>query len=447
MPESHAVTESPDLQRLRDVCRGAFRAAVDAVDPAKLVRERLGRVGSHAVVHVGGRDLRFPLPLPIVGAGKPVAAMAAGCLASLGEDALRGVVVTVDGYQRSVPGVEVLRAGHPLPDERGLQAARRILGVAGEARQGILVLLGGGASSLLVQPRPPVTLADKVAMTQQLLACGATIEQLNAVRKHLSIIKGGGLLRVGAGPVVTLAISDVVGDDPATIGSGPTVPDPSTFADALDILEGYGLRGRAPATVVELLERGSAGAEPETVATEDALARRATYDIVGTNATALAAAAAAMRRNGFAVDIVSEPLAGDTTVEAEGFARRLLRRGDAASCVIAGGETTVVVRGRGRGGRNQEFALAMVEPIAGSEWVVLSAGTDGVDGPTDAAGALVDGATAGRASAAGLDSRAALAQNDSYGYFATLGDLFRPGPTGTNVMDIKIAVRAAAGQR
>lgn len=441
------MTESPEFQRLRGICRGAFRAAIDAVDPAELVRERVRREGSQAVVHVGGRDLRFPLPLRVVGAGKPVAAMAAGCLTSLGEDAVRGVVVTADGYERSVPGVEVLCSGHPLPDERGLRAAERLLRVAGDAQQGVLFLLGGGASSLLVRPRPPITLADKVAMTRQLLACGATIDELNTVRKHLSTVKGGGFLRVGAGPVATLAISDVVGDDPATIGSGPTVPDPTTFAEALGVLDRYGLRRIASATIIELLERGSAGVEPETVAADEAVARRAIYDIVATNGTALAAAAAVMRRNGFTVDIVADPLAGDTSTEAEGFARRLRSPGGSASCLIAGGETTVVVRGGGRGGRNQEFALALVDPLAGSDWVVLSAGTDGVDGPTDAAGALVDGATAARAREAGLDSTAALAENDSYGFFAALGDLFRPGPTGTNVMDIKIAVRVAAGER
>lgn len=368
--------------------------------------------------------------------------MAAGCLAALGGDSLRGVVVTADGCEREVPGVRVHTAGHPLPDGRGVRAAGEILAAASAARDGLLVLIGGGASSLLVQPRQPVTLDEKIATTRLLLACGATIAELNTVRKHLSLIKGGGLLRAARVPVVSLLISDVVGDDVATIGSGPTAADPTTFRDALAIFDRYGIRADAPRAVVNLLERGVAGAERETLKPGDPGVAAAATAILAGNRTALAAAAESARRCRFPVDVVAAPLTGDTTEEAAGFARRLLAAPPGRHCVIAGGETTVVVNGNGRGGRNQEFALALAEPLAGSGWVVLSAGTDGIDGPTDAAGAFVDGTTADRARAAGLDLRRALEQNDSYGFFAALGDGFRPGATGTNVMDLKIALNA-----
>lgn len=429
---------------LRDAARAAFAAAVAAVDPARLVAARLARDGDHACITAGGRVRRWPLPLTIVAAGKPAAAMAAGCAAVLGAGALRGVAVTADGCERPVAGVRVYPAGHPLPDPRGVAAAAEALAVARTAEAGLLVLLGGGASSLLVQPRPPLSLADKVATTRLLLACGADIGELNTVRKHLSLVKGGGLLRAAPHDVVALLLSDVVGDDPATIGSGPGVPDPTTFADALAVLARRGIRSRVPAAVLALLERGAAGAETETVKPGDAAAARATADVLAGNGTALAGAAAALRRHGFTVDVVAEPLTGDTTAAAIAFAQRLPVPGSGPRCVLAGGETTVVVRGGGRGGRNQEFAAALAAPLAGSGWVVLSAGTDGIDGPTDAAGAFVDGTTVARARRAGLDLARTLEDNDSHGFFTALGDGFRPGATGTNVMDIKIALHAGA---
>lgn len=433
----------PELSSaLRADARAAFAAAVAAVDPAALVAARVARDGENACITAGGRVHRWPLPLTIVAAGKPAAAMTAGCAAVLGADAVRGVAVTADGCERPVPGVRVVPAGHPLPDARGVAAAAAALAVARAADAGLLVLLGGGASSLLVQPRPPLTLADKVGTTRLLLACGADIGELNTVRKHLSLVKGGGLLRAARHEVVALLLSDVVGDDPATIGSGPSVPDPTTFADALAVLARHRLRRRVPASVLALLERGAAGAEAETVKPADAAAARATTYVLGGNGTALGGAAAALRRRGFAVDVVAEPLTGDTTAAAIAFARRLPAPGSGPRCVLAGGETTVVVRGGGRGGRNQEFAAALAVPLAGSGWVVLSAGTDGIDGPTDAAGAFVDGTTAARARRAGLDLARALEENDSWGFFAALGDGFRPGATGTNVMDIKIALHA-----
>lgn len=425
-----------------------FDAAVQAADPDALVRSRLCRDGDHAVIRVSPESqVRWPLPLTIVAAGKPAARMSAGCVAALGADAVRGVAVTADGCGDPVPGVRRFEAGHPLPDERGVRATRALVRLARTGHRGLLCLLGGGASSLLVCPREPLSLADKLATTRLLLACGAEIAELNTVRKHLSQVKGGGLLRAAPGDVVTLALSDVVGNDLATIASGPTVADTSTFADALTVLDRYDLRSRAPRAVVDVLEAGDRGKLPETVKPGAPELARSVSAVIGDNRKALDAAAALARSAGWDVEVVAAELVGDTTVAARRFAALLKATIRPRRCILAGGETTVVVRGSGRGGRNQEFALVLAEEIAGSDWTVLSAGTDGIDGPTDAAGAFVDGETTRRARAIGLDPAAALAGNDSYRFFAALGDLFAPGPTGTNVMDVKMALHPGTAVR
>jgi glycerate 2-kinase len=311
------------------------------------------------------------------------------------------------------------------------------------AKQGaVFCLISGGASSLLVRPRPPVTLAEKMEVHRLLLACGAEIREVNAVRKHLSAVKGGGLLRdTRMRPITTLVLSDVIGDDPSVIGSGPTTADPSTFADALDVLERYGLVDRVGRTVRDLLARGTSGEEKETVKPGDPVSLGTETIVVGSNQMALAAAASEARRLGYEPLLDPAPVLGDTTVAARQWLRNARPRVDGRRrCAIAGGETTVTVRGRGRGGRNQEFALALVEALDGAAMAVLSAGTDGIDGPTDAAGAFVDGASLSRALAMRLDPASALVANDSYEFFDRLGDLLRCGPTGTNVMDIKLAV-------
>jgi len=301
----------------------------------------------------------------------------------------------------------------------------------------------------MVHPRPPVSLAEKIETNRLLLECGAAIEELNTVRKHLSNVKGGGVLRHSPATVVSLLISDVVGDDPATIASGPTTPDPTTFADAMRIVRGYKLEKRLPPAVTELLKAGVRGEAQETVKPGDPEAQRSVGAVIGSNSLALDGAAAAARARGWDVELVGEAITGDTAEAAGKFGRSLRvlashQRERRGLCVIAGGETTVVVRGSGRGGRNQEFSLALAEHLAGAPVLALSAGTDGIDGPTEAAGAFVDGETLQRAGARGLDAMRALAVNDSYTFFRDLGDLLVCGPTGTNVMDIKIALLAAA---
>jgi len=370
--------------------------------------------------------------------------MAAGALDAVAPALLRGAIVIPHGSVPSLAGIEIFAGSHPLPDQRSADATLGLLRALARARrrQPLLVLISGGASSLLVQPRPPVTLGEKMDVTRRLLACGAPIAAVNTVRKHLSLIKGGGLLRhCGGRTVHTLLLSDVVGDEPSVIGSGPTVADPTTYADAAAVLARHGLLEQVAPAVRTLLERGVRGEVEETLKPTSPLAACATETVVGTNRRALDAAAAAARQLGYSTVVRAAPLTGDTSVAAACWVREIRGRcAGARWCAIAGGETTVAVRGSGRGGRNQEFALAMARALAGTGMSVLSAGTDGIDGPTDAAGAFVDGSTLARGEACDLAVDRALAANDSYPFFDQLGDLLRTGPTGTNVMDLKIAV-------
>jgi glycerate 2-kinase len=296
-----------------------------------------------------------------------------------------------------------------------------------------------------VQPIPPLVLADLIATNEVLLASGAQIDEINTVRKHLDSVKGGGLIRIARGrPFVALILSDVIGDDPVTIGSGPASADPTTFADALDILERHRLRRLLPPAVVQLLEAGVRGEVPETLKPDEEELAGVANVVIGSNRDALEAAGVAARRAGYEPVIADRPLVGDTTEAAQVFTTWVLRQREGTNrplCLLAGGETTVRLGDSpGRGGRNQEFGLACARALAGRGIDLLSAGTDGVDGPTDAAGAWVDGSTLERARKLGLSDAAALAAHDSYAFFDALGDLFRPGPTGTNVMDIKIAL-------
>jgi hydroxypyruvate reductase len=298
---------------------------------------------------------------------------------------------------------------------------------------------------MLVRPAPGLTLEEKVAATTRLLACGASITEINVVRKHLSVVKGGGVVRHADGRSVwTLILSDVIGDDIGTIGSGPTAPDPSSFGDALDVVLRYGLEPELPPPVVEHLREGLAGRRPETPKGGERCFGNVRNEIIGSNGMALDAAAACVSALGFTPLLWDVPVNGDTTEAGTRFAAELVRTCREArrpTCVLAGGETTVRLRGTGKGGRNQEFALAAALALDGVEGVdLLSAGTDGVDGPTDAAGAFANGRTIGEARARGLDPEGALIRNDSYSFFEALGHLFRPGPTGTNVMDLKIAL-------
>jgi glycerate 2-kinase len=369
--------------------------------------------------------------------------MAAGVEAVRPPVSTSGLVIVAARDALAPAGVDIRVAGHPSPDARGLRASAELIRTAAAARgDPIVCLISGGASSLLVRPAPPIRLDDLVAVNRVLLACGADIREVNAVRKHLSIVKGGGLLRLATTrPLLTLIVSDVVGDDPSDIGSGPSVPDPTTFADAMHVIDRYALAAHLPIAVRDRLRRGVDGLERETVKPGDPAIAGTEVAVVGCNAQAVAAATDAAERLGYETLVEPSSLVGDTTEAAHAWARRIVGAIEGRRrCAIIGGETTVTVVGRGRGGRNQEFALAAATPLRGRRIAVLSAGTDGIDGPTDAAGAFVDGSTLDRAAAGGLDPVAALNANDSHTFFDQLGDLLRCGPTGTNVMDLKIAI-------
>ena len=383
----------------------------------------------------------------VVGAGKAAAGMAAGVEQQLGPERTVGVVVTAPGCGDGPRSVRVVFGSHPLPDQRSLDATAALIdAIRHDGVAPVLCLISGGASSLLVQPRPPVSLADKLATHLLLLESGADIEAVNTVRKHLSMVKGGGLLRLSGGRAVrTLILSDVIGDDPSVIGSGPSVPDPTTYSDALAVLDRRALRGRVPATVRALLEAGAGGAAEETLKPGEIDPARVDVAVVGSNRVARAAAARRAAALGYEPIIDECEVAGDTTTAAQRWAGQIAALpADRRWCAIAGGETTVVVRGQGHGGRNQEFALVAAQAIEGMPIALLSAGTDGIDGPTDAAGAMADGWSMIRVRSVGLDPTRALADNDSYRFFDRLGDLLRIGPTGTNVMDLKLAVQVGS---
>lgn len=343
-----------------------------------------------------------------------------------------------------------LLAGHPLPDARGLHAADEALALVGrlQAEDLLLVLLSGGASALLPAPVPGVSLADKAAVTALLLRSGATIHELNAVRKHLSRTKGGGLARAAApARIVTLALSDVVGDDPSTIASGPTVPDPTTHADAIAALQLRGCWDEAPASVRAHLEAGRRGDVPETPKPGDPVFRRTGVEIVGSNRLSLEAAAREARRAGFRALSLTTRLEGEAREAARvlvAILRECVETGRPARppvCLLASGETTVTVRGNGSGGRNQELALACVEPLSGfpRPAAVASLATDGIDGTSDAAGGIADDESLERARGLALaPPQVFLSSSDSNGFLAPLGDLIVTGPTGTNVLDLTV---------
>lgn len=379
----------------------------------------------------------------VVGAGKAGGTMARAVEQFLSGRISAGCVNVKDGDTARTRLIELRPCGHPVPDERGFNGAKRIAEICADAGENDLVicLLSGGASALTPYPSPPITLGEKQETTKLLLASGADIHEINAVRKHISAIKGGQLARLAApAHVLSLILSDVVGDDLDVIGSGPTAPDASTFQTAFSVLEKYDLRERVPARVRERLRNGAL----ETPKAADPLFENVENIIVGSNQKSLESAARAAKDLGYKTLILSSSIEGETRDVARmhaAIARQIRIYEQPARppvCVISGGETTVTMRNgnAGKGGRNQEFALAAAIEVAGLEDIlILSAGTDGTDGPTDAAGAMADGATVARANSSASD---ALRNHDAYPLFEELGDLVTTGSTGTNVMDLHL---------
>ncbi len=390
-------------------------------------------------------------PIDLLAAGKAAVPMARAFVAALPASLRRGVLVNPAGGESLPQPFTHVAAAHPVPDECSVRAGRAALelarGVGPDAC--MVVLLSGGASALMTAPAPGVPLEAKREVTRLLLRADADIRAVNCVRKHLSDVKGGRLAAASAGRTVTLAISDVVGDDTSVIGSGPTVADPTTFGEALGILDACGGRRAFPAEAVRRLERGAAGEAPETPKPGDRRLRHSSVHVIGSRTDALDGATREAQRLGYQVIAAQAPVVGEARArgrEHAAWLAALAREHAGPLCVVSAGETTVRVRGSGIGGRNQELALAAVPGLAAMDRpvVLASVGTDGIDGPTDAAGAIADTTSAARARATGFDPMQYLEANDAWSFFDPLGDLLRTGATNTNVGDVQVALLGVA---
>lgn len=449
-------SEGAILQEMRQQAEKIFQAALRAVDPVEAI---LGHAKvEDEILLIGERRLALKdyERIFVVGAGKADAPMAQAVERLLGDRVAEGVIVVKDGHGLPLKHVRVHEASHPVPDERGIRGAEDILSVARGAgdRDLVICVLSGGGSALLVSPVESVSLQDKQEVTRLLLACGANIHEINTVRKHLSRVKGGGLARLAhPATVVSLILSDVIGDDLDVIASGPTVPDSSTYHQAVQVLKAYGIWEQVPKSARDYMEKGVNGKIEETPKPGDISFRNDSWELVGTNLQALRAARKEADSHGYKSLILSAMIEGETRDVAKmhaAIAKEVLSSGNPIStpaCILSGGETTVTLQGEGRGGRNTEFALASAIALEGMEHVVvLSGGTDGTDGPTDAAGAIADGETVFRARAEGHDANDYLRRNDSYPFFQALGDLVMTGPTRTNVMDVCIMLVRRTGK-
>jgi hydroxypyruvate reductase len=444
------MTKRSSSRKLKSDALAIFQAGLRSANAAEAIKRHvritrsLLRAGDYII------DLKEFDRIFVVGAGKAAAAMGFALEDIVGRERISGGVLNVKlGHNKPTPKLlTIYECGHPVPDEFGSQGALAIETILRQltARDLLFVLISGGASALLPAPAPPVSLRDKQKITDQLLKRGADIFELNAVRKHLSRLKGG-LLASLAYPatVVTLILSDVIGDPLDVIGSGLTAPDESTFGDGLRVLSKFGLTALAPRSVMARLEEGALGHVAETPKPGDPIFASVYNVLVGSNRLALEAASRQAQDLGYRAVVLSSSMQGETREVAKAHAeilREVMKGYGPArnpACLLSGGETTVTVAGKGKGGRNQEFALAAAIQLNGERnWAVLSGGTDGTDGPTDAAGAFAGDTTVSRALLAGLSPAAHLAENDAYPFFERLGDLVKTGPTGTNVMDLHI---------
>jgi glycerate 2-kinase len=422
---------------LKHTAEDIFRAALKAADPYVAVK------GRETYLRKRFEDGGFQR-LVVVGMGKASGEMARAVHDTLGDMVAEGVVVTKHGAASLSEGrtglIRILEGGHPVPDEHGVSAAREIVHLleGADERTMVICLISGGGSALLAAPYGDITLAEKQEVTKALLTGGADITEINSVRKHISAVKGGRLaLAAHPATVVSLIVSDVIGDPLDVIASGPTAPDESTYAQALAILEKYSVN--TPKSVRSHIARGKDGNEPETPKPGDPVFERVENLIIANNRGALDAARLRAAALGFDVEILTDSLQGDIASVASFLNEELLKRGKPGHCLISGGEPTVVVTGSGLGGRNMELALRMGLLIEGqSATCMLSAGTDGTDGPTDAAGAVVDGSSMAEARDRGIAPEEYLSNNDSYHFFQRAGGLIITGPTGTNVMDVQV---------
>jgi len=424
-----------------------FKAGVDAVNPYKLILQSLKIDCNILNIKDVSYDLSRFNNIIVIGAGKATASMAQAVEEVIGDKISDGLIVVKYEHTSPLKKIKQLEAGHPLPDEAGVKGTEEILRLLKGADEKTLVicLLSGGGSALLVSPLDGITLNDKIETTRLLLSAGADIEGLNTVRKHLSKVKGGRLSEISyPATLITLMLSDVIGDRLDVIASGPTVPDNSTFKDAMDVIKKYNLVDKLPANVMILLKQGLRGDIKDTPKNGEVFFKKSKVFILGNLKHALTAAKEKAVSMGYETEIISSELQGEARDVGRWFAKRAKGLKE-ARCLISGGETTVTVKGNGLGGRNQELALAFAIEIEGLKGItMLSAGTDGTDGPTDAAGAIVDEETISKAKKLGLDPERYLNTNDSYNFFKRLDSFsgerhhVTTGPTGTNVMDMQI---------
>jgi len=438
-------------RKARRLAIDALNAALEIVDPEVIIKSKVKVTGNTLKI----ANLTFNLDrfknIYVIGGGKASGCMAGALFELLGDRIKEGAVnVPYSCPQYETGRVKLQRASHPIPDQSGVRAANRMLELVGKAKENDLVvcLISGGGSSLMPKPRGDVSLEDKRKVTDALLKSGATITEINTVRKHISRLKGGWLAKEAyPATLVNLILSDVVGDPLDFIASGPTVPDTTTFHDAVEIVRHHGLWSTVPESIRKVLSDGESGLIPETPKPGDKVFKKVHNIIMGNNFAASQAAYGNFRKarlNSLLLTSTLEGEARDAGTMLASIAREIAASGNPVNRpagIVAGGETTVTVVAKGKGGRNQEIALGAALRISGMNGVVIaSVSTDGVDGPTDAAGAVVDGKTLQRAHDLGLNPREFLANNDSYTFFSKLGDLVFTGPTGTNVCDVAVVV-------
>ena len=443
------------LETMRTDAKEIFRSCLTAVDPYEAVKRFVHVEGDRLVIGMERQPkTEFNLTefdrISLVGAGKATAPMARAIEKLFGQRIQKGLINLKYGFTEELAFTEIIEAGHPVPDENGVKGTIKILDFLQNAGEKDLIfsLISGGGSALLPQPAGDITLSEKQRITRDLLACGASIDEINAVRKHISSSKGGQMARTAfPATIVNLMLSDVVGDIMDVIASGPFVPDTSTFKDVRGIFRKYDLQD-IPAAIQEHVKSGLDGQIPETPKKNDRIFDCVFNFIVGSNILALEAAGKKAKELGYETLILSSMIEGETREVARvhsAMAKEIVKTGQpvpSPACIISGGETTVTIRGDGLGGRNQEFCLAACLDLVGlpPRVVMLSGGTDGNDGPTDAAGALVDPLTVTRGKHAGMDAAEFLDRNDAYHFFEKTNDLLMTGPTNTNVMDVRLVL-------
>jgi glycerate 2-kinase len=427
---------TPQRRQKRADVLGILRAAVDVVDPYRLCEMLVA--DRKIVVDEETFDLSLFHRVFLVAFGKASLGMSRAICEKL--QVAGGVIISPFPGVSPADSVSVFVGGHPLPTQESIRGTEKVLELLDACGPDdcVLMCISGGGSSLLVKPRVP--LDDLQRFTAQLLASGATIEELNIVRKHLCEVKGGQLAARTKATVVSLIISDVIGDPVHSIASGPTAPDPSSFEDAIEVLKKYRLWKTAPSSVRVCLSQGLSGEIPETPKPGDPCFSRVKNYIIANNLIACQAAAAAAMERGYSAVVISTSMSGEAREVGRLLVQNAKENKITSIALIAGGETTVTVTGSGKGGRNQEIVLGAVCELAGTDIVFGSCATDGIDGRSPAAGALADGDTLARAQKKGLDPQESLAKNDAFTFFSGLGDALMSGPTGTNVMDIQVLV-------